>query len=156
MLFLNLDSAKLGRTYDEWRPSKCEAVTVLLDELTKEEAANTDGSGMIVQNITAIFVEIADKYYLLADGKEMLDLILADKSISLYFLLMEKTNALVAIPAISLLMSLVNYYAFSSLNAEDKTSPELNQKNRERLESQPLVVQLCNKFEGLSKKFPSL
>lgn len=153
-LFLNLDSAKLGKQYDEWRPKKLECVHLLLDRLAERGGAAPDG--LLIQNITGILGDIPEKYYLIADGKELLDVVLSEKSVGILFGLVEKPNPLLSIPAASLLVALVNYYAFCSLNTEDRQNAELTQKNRERLESQPLVVSLVAKFEPLSKRFLAL
>jgi hypothetical protein len=70
-----------------------------------------------VQNITNILVEVAEKYYLLADGKEMLDTILAEKTIDILLAMSSDPNTLISQPVTNLLVSLVNYYSFSSLNS---------------------------------------
>ncbi len=46
-----------------------------------------------------------------------------------------------AYPAFNFFISLINYYSFSSFNA-DETDPEKKSKNLQRLEAQPMVIGL--------------
>ena len=58
-------------------------------------------------------------------------------------------NPFVNSPMLNVLLSVINYYSFSSFNTEDKTSPEVNKKNMERFDKEPLVQALCLRFGQL-------
>lgn len=109
----------MDRPYEERRPRKLECVLQCLNCIEHHQA---DEDGLVVQNISTILMEVADRYYLIADGKEMLDIILTEKPIEMFLAMSSEANTLISQPAINMLVSLVNYYSFSSLNSEDKTS----------------------------------
>ena len=46
---------------------------------------------------------------------------------------------------------MMKYYSFSSFNTEEQNE-EINRKNMERLEAQPLIIALCNNFGNLLKQ----
>lgn len=75
-----------------------------------------------MQNLTNILIEVVEKYYLISDGKAMLEPILASASIELFTDMAMSSVPFIAMPAITLLISLVNYYSFSNMNNEDKES----------------------------------
>jgi hypothetical protein len=50
-----------------------------------------------------------------------------------------------AFPAFNFFISLINYYSFSSFNVDD-LSTEDSKRNLERLESQPMIVELTGYF----------
>lgn len=82
----------------------------------------------------------------------MLDIVLTDQAVEMFLTLSSSPNTLLSQPVINLLVAMINYYSFSSLNSEDRNNPEFNKKNRERLEAQPLIVQLTQRFEQVAER----
>lgn len=102
--------------------------------------------GESVQNLTNILVEIVEKYFLIADGKSLLEPVLAAGSVELFVDLACSQNPFVAMPIMTLLISIINYYSFSSMNNEDKDNMEETLRNIERLDQQPLVQILSKNY----------
>lgn len=77
----------------------------------------------------------------------MMEIITNQKSISI-FMDMLKNNGCTehAFPAFNFFISLINYYSFSSFNVDDLSSDE-GKKNLERLENQPMIIELTGYFE---------
>ncbi len=115
MMFLNLLSTKLDRQYDDRRIVRVDCVRKVLGCI---EQLKDMADGLVVENLCRVLTETTEKYYLIADGKELLDVILNEKTISQLFVLSQNPNTLISLPIVTLLVSLIDYYAFSSLNSE--------------------------------------
>ena len=83
--------------------------------------------------------ETIEKYYLIVDGKQMMDVITSEKTISLMMSLIRSQQLDYSFPAFNFFISLINYYSFSSFNVDD-ASTEAGKKSLDRLESQPMIV----------------
>lgn len=77
-------------------------------------------------------IETVDKFYLIQDGKQMIEVITDQTSIDVMMGLIRENNEL-AFPAFSFFISLINYYSFSSFNTEEIQNAELARKNVERM-----------------------
>jgi hypothetical protein len=64
-----------------------------------------------------VLIETVDKYYLIVDGKQMIEVITDQPSVEIMMRLI-KDNHEVAFPAFSYFISLINYYSFSSFNTD--------------------------------------
>ena len=119
----------------------------ILELLSNEEKKAGEDSGVIAENLILILNEIVDKYYLIADGKAMMDQLLNEKSISMLMGMVSRQSEF-SLNAMQLCLCLMKYYSFSSFNSEDG-SEELRRKNMERLEAQPLIQYLITNFASL-------
>lgn len=122
-------------------------VETIVAVIAKLQADSYDPMGDSVQNLTNILVEVVEKYYLIADGKFMLEPVLTMNTIEQLVEMALGSNPFTALPAMTLLISIINHYSFSSMNNEDKDSHEATLKNIERIDSQPVVQVLCRNFE---------
>ena len=58
-----------------------------------------------------------------------------------------------AFPAFAFFVAVINYYSFSSFNAEDAgSSPETARKNQERLEKEPMIEGIVDLFGSAMDK----
>ena len=96
-------------------------------------------SCIIIENLCSILCDTIEKYYLILDGKQMMDVITSEKTISLMMSMVRCPQTDFAFPAFNFFISLINYYSFSSFNVDD-LSTEAGKKNLERLESQPMII----------------
>jgi hypothetical protein len=80
MLYLNLDLTRNPNVPPERTQAKLQVVKVLYDQMRGAfECVKRDGhnerSEMLVENICDVLIEIVEKYYLISDGKTMLEFI---------------------------------------------------------------------------------
>lgn len=146
-VLMSLDASKTGAYSEERKNLKVETIVAVIGRLQFD---SSDPMGDSVQNLTNILVEVVEKYYLIADGKQMLEPILASSTIERLVDLSLCGNPFVALPVMSLLISIINYYSFSSMNSEDKDNEENTLKNIERIDAQPVVQVLARQFERLT------
>lgn len=145
-LYLNLDINKHVSVENEDRTkTKVELVGRILRKIESEMKVKSDRSCIIIENLCVILCETIEKYYLIVDGKSMMDIITSDKTISLFMGLVRNSEKEYAFPAFNFFISLINYYSFSSFNVDD-VSTEAGKKNLERLESQPMILELNSYF----------
>jgi hypothetical protein len=76
----------------------------------------SDG-GLIVENLMTVLIETIEKYYLILDGKAMVEILTSQQCIETMLALI-KENWEGAFPAFNFFISLINYYSFSSFNAD--------------------------------------
>jgi hypothetical protein len=76
----------------------------------------SDG-GLIVENLMTVLIETIEKYYLILDGKSMVEILTSQQCIETMLALI-KENWEGAFPAFNFFISLINYYSFSSFNAD--------------------------------------
>lgn len=93
-----------------------------------------DTQGETLSNLSNVLIEVIEKYYLIADGKILLDVILEKENIELIFDLGQSNNPFINSPMLNVLVSIINYYSFSSFNSEEKGNNELNKKNMDILD----------------------
>lgn len=81
LLYLNLDMTRNPTVQPERTQLKLQILKILYQKLTisfeqsKIDAFNNEQSEIEVENICDILIEIVEKYYLIVDGKIMLDFI---------------------------------------------------------------------------------
>lgn len=80
---------------------------------------------MIIENLCGILCETIEKYYLIINGKQMIEYITSEKCIQL-FMSMIRSPFLSenSIPGFNFFISLINYYSFSSFNVDDLNSED--------------------------------
>jgi hypothetical protein len=91
-----------------------------------------------------VFIEIIEKYYLIADGKTMLEIITSHENVALIVEIFMYGGS-VSLAAANIVGWLMRYYCLSSFNTEDRQNLELSKRNQERLESQSfpkLIIEL--------------
>ena len=64
--------------------------------------------------------DIVEKYCLISDGKQMLEIVLEDKHINLIMECAAKESEF-SYPAMDLILTLIKYYSFSAFNSEEGT-----------------------------------
>lgn len=99
----------------------------------------TQDSSTIIENLCSVLLETIEKYYLIVDGKQMMEIITSDKIISVMMNLIQSNIHDHAFSGCNFLISLINYYSFSSFNSDDLNT-EAGKKNLERLETQPMII----------------
>jgi hypothetical protein len=104
----------------------------IIAKISNEARIKNPNSLSIIENLTGVMIETIEKYYLIADGKQMMDVITSQICIDTMLGLLKESGEL-AYPAMNFFIALINYYSFSSLNSEEKHNPELTKKNLERL-----------------------
>ncbi len=89
---------------------------------------------MRVENLSSVLIELLEKYYLIADGKQMVDQILyQDNNVKSLFKNLTNKNSEVSLSLLNILISVVKYYSLSSFNSEEWNNPEQRKKNEEKL-----------------------
>ncbi len=116
----------------------------IITKIGYEQKHKQQDSVIIVENLMTIIIETIEKYYLILDGKTMVEVLTAQTTIDTMLTLI-KENWEGAYPGFSFFISLINYYSFSSFNA-DEPDEEKRVKNLQRLETQPMVVALRGYF----------
>jgi hypothetical protein len=87
-----------------------------------------------VENLSSVLIELLEKYYLIADGKQMVDQILyQDNNVKSLFKNLTNKNSEVSLSLLNILISVVKYYSLSSFNSEEWNNPEQRKKNEEKL-----------------------
>ena len=89
---------------------------------------------MRVENLSSVLIELLEKYYLIADGKQMVDQILyQDNNVKSLFKNLTNKNSDISMSLLNILISVVKYYSLSSFNSEEWNNPEQRKKNEEKL-----------------------
>ena len=143
-LFLNLDINKSSASQPDRLALKLEVMRAIVRRVEAEHRARSASSAAVVENLCSVLIETVDKYYLIQDGKQMIEAITDQASVEAMMGLIRESSEL-AFPAFSFFISLINYYSFSSFNAEEQNS-ELSRKNTERMENQPMITELLAFF----------
>ena len=115
-LYLNLDVNKNVVAQPERLTIKLSILGLIFDQIGLEANKRGPDSGAIVENLCSVLIETVDKYYLIVDGKQMIEAITSEKNVRLMMKLIEREGEL-AFPAFAFFVSLINYYSFSSFNA---------------------------------------
>ena len=103
----------------------------ILNKIDLERKKGTTDSSIKIENLIVILNETIDKYYLIADGKLMLEMILDEKPVAMILEMISK-NSSYSSSAMQLCLYIMKYYSFSSFNTEEQNE-EINKKNMERL-----------------------
>lgn len=75
-----------------------------------------------------------------------MDIITSEKTIAMFMAMIRSPFISEnAFPAFNFFINLINYYSFSSFNVDDFSNDD-GKKSLERLESQPMIVELTNYF----------
>lgn len=143
-LFLNLDINKGPAGQPDKLPLKLDLVRAIVRRIEAEHRAPSPSSAAVVENLCSVLVETVDKYYLIQDGKQMIEAITDQQSIAAMMGLIRENSEL-AFPAFGFFIALINYYSFSSFNADEQPS-EAGRKGSERMESQPMISELLEFF----------
>jgi hypothetical protein len=144
-LFLNLDINKSTISQPDKLAVKLDVMRAIIKKIDTENKVRSASSPSIIENICSVLIETVDKYYLIQDGKQMIEVITDQSSIDIMMTLI-KENSELAFPAFSFFISLINYYSFSSFNTDEIQNNELARKNTERMENQPMINELLNFF----------
>lgn len=103
-------------------------------------------STTIIENLCGIICETIEKYFLIISGKQMMEIITSEKTISLFMSMIKSPFfSENAFPAFNFFISLINYYSFSQFNVDDLNNED-GKKNLERLEAQPMIAELVSYF----------
>ena len=124
---------------------KLNVLNLIVSKIKAENSMKTQDSYLIIENLCSILLETIEKYYLIVDGRQMMEFITSDKVISIMMNLIQSHAQDHAFSACNFFISLINYYSFSSFNSDDITS-DSGKKNLERLESQPMIIELTAFF----------
>ena len=82
-LFLNLDINKNSITQPEKLNLKLEVVKYIFERIREEGIRKGPESAAIIENLCSILIETVDKYYLIVDGKQMIEAITAQEFIKI-------------------------------------------------------------------------
>ena len=69
-VILNLDGTKVDKSPEEVKATKVETTKMIFSKI------RFDTQGDSLSNLSNLLIEIVEKYYLIADGKQLLDVIL--------------------------------------------------------------------------------
>lgn len=133
-LFLNLDINKhqnIG-TSEEKLKIKLEVLNKIVNKIETESMNKREKSCNILENLCLILCETIEKYYLIIDGKQLMDIITSEKTILAIMSLIRSSSSDYAFPGFNFCISLINYYSFSSFNVDDVTT-EAGKKVLEKL-----------------------
>ncbi len=103
----------------------------IISKIETERKLKRPDSGLVIENLMTVLIETIEKYYLILDGKTLVEILTSQPFIETMLALI-KENWEGAYPAFNFFISLINYYSFSSFNA-DETDPEKKLKNLQRL-----------------------
>lgn len=102
----------------------------LRDSFEKYKKEKIEGKyDTIIQNIGEVLIEIIEKYYLISDGKAMLQIITNQENVSLVVEIFMSGGS-IAMAASNIVGWLMRYYCLSSFNTEDPQNMELNKRNQ--------------------------
>ena len=79
---------------------------------------NADKNQIVIENIGEALVELIEKYYLIADGKSMMDIVTNMENISLIFNILTNGGP-ISNCVVNVVTWLIKYYSFSSFNTEE-------------------------------------
>ena len=138
LLYLNLDLTRNPTIIPERTQLKLQIIKILLDQIKvafegyKKDKGKNEKNEIIVENVCEILIEVVEKYYLITDGKNMLDFILNQDNINVIMsILIHKSS--ISLSVVNLAVVFMRYYCLSSFNQEDPTNMDLTRKNQERL-----------------------
>lgn len=128
-LFLNLDVNKNTLTQLERLPIKLEVIRAILQRMADEGKNKSPESPAIIENLCSVLIETVDKYYLIVDGKQMVEAVSDCAAMQVMIGLIQENTEL-SFPAFSFFIALINYYSFSSFTSEDsQISAETARRN---------------------------
>jgi hypothetical protein len=74
-LFLNLDINKSVPSQPDKLAIKLDVIRSIFDKMREENKRKGPESAAIVENLCSVLVETVDKYYLIVDGKQMIEVV---------------------------------------------------------------------------------
>lgn len=107
---------------------KLDIMRAIVRKIEVQSKVRSASSASIIENLCSVLIETVDKYYLIVDGKQMIEVITDQSSIQIMMTLI-RDNSEYAFPAFSYFISLINYYSFSSFNIDEVQNNELARKN---------------------------
>ena len=131
-LYLSLDMNKNLPKCPERLATKVGVVKSILQRITEEGSTQGVNSVLAIENLSAVLIEVVDKYFLIVDGKAMMEVLCSQESVQAMLDLI-KVESESSFPAFHFFISLINYYSYSSFSDDPKTSPETLKKNAEKL-----------------------
>lgn len=81
-LFLNLDINKSTSTHAEKLTMKLDVIKLIFKQIEEEGRRKGPDSAAIIENLCSVLIETVDKYYLILDGKHMVEVIIEQYPIS--------------------------------------------------------------------------
>lgn len=87
-----------------------------MQRLADEGKKKNVDSPAIVENLCSVLIETVDKYYLIVDGKQMVEAVSDPAAMQVMIGLIQDNNEM-AFPAFSFFIALINYYSFSSFTS---------------------------------------
>ncbi len=90
----------------------------IISKIETERKLKRPDSGLVIENLMTVLIETIEKYYLILDGKTLVEILTSQPFIETMLSLI-KENWEGAYPAFNFFISLINYYSFSSFNAFD-------------------------------------
>lgn len=138
LIYLNLDLTRNPTLIPQRTQLKLQTLKCLFDQIRmcygnyrKDEGRNQKNE-IVIENVCEVMIEIVQKYYLITDGKAMLDFILSQENVDLIMeVLIFKKD--VSLTVVNLAMVIMRFYCLSSFNQEDPNNFENTRKNQERL-----------------------
>lgn len=74
-------------------------------------------STLRVENLSSVLIELLEKYYLIADGKQMVDQILyQENNIKVFFKNIFNKGSDISLSLLNILVSILKFYSLSSFN----------------------------------------
>lgn len=89
----------------------------IIAKIETERKLKRPESGVVIENLMAVVIETIEKYYLIADGKQLVEVLTSQQCVETMLALIRDSWE-GAYPAFNFFISLINYYSFSSFNAD--------------------------------------
>lgn len=80
-LFLNLDINKSTTSQPDKLSIKLDIMRAIIKKIDTENKIRSQSSSSIIENLCSVLIETVDKYYLIQDGKQMIEVITDQSSI---------------------------------------------------------------------------
>ena len=121
LLYLNLDLTRNSNSPPDRVVLKLQVIRLLFDQFREayERSKKDKDDGRyeaILENIGDVFVEIVEKYFLIAPGKSMLEIITSHENVALIIEIFMQGGS-IALSVSNVVGWLMRYYCFSSYNA---------------------------------------
>jgi hypothetical protein len=123
LLYLNLDLTRNNNSPPERVALKHQVIRQLYDQVRdafeRYKKEKTEGTyDTVIENAGEVLVEIIEKYYLIADGKTMLEIITSQENVALVIEIF-LYGGTISLAAANIVGWLMRYYCLSSFNTED-------------------------------------
>jgi hypothetical protein len=125
LLYLNLDMTRNPMIQPERTQLKLQVLKNLFGQVRssfngyqKDGRKDYDKYEIVIENICEVLIEIIEKYYLISDGKVMLDFITTEENVTLIMEILMYQQS-ISLTVVGFAMTLMRYYCLSSFNQED-------------------------------------